>query len=50
MKKAIDDDSILNSYYDDRETFVVDYDSGLIDVELDTYSGTVIFKLKVNEK
>jgi len=43
-QKSIDDDSVLNSYYDDRCTFVVDFDEDLVDVDIRL--GTVIFKLK----
>jgi hypothetical protein len=42
--KSIDDETVLNSYYDDRETFVVDFDENLVDVVVET--GTVTFKLK----
>jgi hypothetical protein len=42
--KPIDDETVLNSYYDDRETFVVDFDESLVDVVVET--GTVTFKLK----
>ena len=45
-KKPIDDDTVLNSYYDDRETFVVDFDEDLVDV--DVRLGSVIFRLKKN--
>jgi hypothetical protein len=43
--KPIDDETVLNSYYDDRETFVVDFDENLVEVVVDT-KGTVIFRLK----
>jgi hypothetical protein len=43
--KPIDDDSVLNSYYDDRETFVVDFDEKLVSVVVE--KGTIIFKLKI---
>ena len=43
-KKPIDDKTVLNSYYDDRETFVVDFEEGLVDVDVNI--GTVIFRLK----
>ena len=42
--KAIDDDEVLNSYYDSREIFVVDFDDKLVDVKVE--KGTVIFSLK----
>jgi hypothetical protein len=42
--KSIDDETVLNSYYDDRETFVVDFDESLVDVDVNI--GTVTFKLK----
>jgi len=46
LKKPIDDNQVLNSYYDDRETFVVDYDVDLVEVECNYTTGEVIFKLK----
>lgn len=45
-KYVIDNETILNSYYDDRETFIVDYNPNLVAIELNTYSGKVIFRLK----
>ena len=46
-KKPIDDDSVLNSYYDDRETFVVDYDFRKVSVELRT--GEIVFSLRKDD-
>jgi len=43
-KKPIDDKSVLNSYYDDRETFVVDFNPDLVSVVVN--DGEVIFKLR----
>jgi hypothetical protein len=40
----IDDDEILSSYYDDRETFVVSFDSKFVSVEVS--ENQVIFKIK----
>jgi len=42
--KSIDDETVLNSYYDNRETFVVDFDENLVEVVVT--KGTVIFRLK----
>ena len=46
MKKynGIDNDMVLNHYYEDRETFVVDFNTEL--VEFSVFEGEVIFKLK----
>jgi len=47
MKRLpIDNEKVLNTYYDDRETFVVDYDIDLVEVECHPATGEVIFKLK----
>jgi len=43
--KSIDDDNVLNSFYDDKETFVVDFDENLVSV--DVKKGMVVFKLKL---
>jgi hypothetical protein len=44
---VIDDDEVLHTYYDDRETFVVDFDENLVWVDMrDISKGTVIFHLK----
>ena len=46
-KKPIDNKEVLNYYFDDRETFVVDYDVNLVTVDVSgTDPGTIIFKLK----
>ena len=44
MKKPIDNNDVLNYYFDNRETFVVDFDKDLVTVEVK--DGEVIFKLK----
>jgi hypothetical protein len=41
---VIDDEKVLNSFYDDRETFVVDYDEKLVVVTVE--KGSVIFSIK----
>ena len=48
MKKynGIDDEMVLTHYYDDRETFVVDFNTELVEVSI--FEGEVIFKLKNN--
>ena len=43
-KKPIDDDNVLNSYYDSRDVFVVDFDESKVKVTIQ--KGTVIFSLK----
>ena len=43
--KAIDDEEVLNYYFDDRETFVVDYDPKLVWVDIDIKPGEVVFRL-----
>ena len=43
-KKPIDDEDVLNYYFDDRETFVVNYDFRRVDVELRT--GEIVFSLR----
>jgi len=43
-KKPIDNKEVLNYFFDDRETFVVDYDFKLVDVELRT--GEIVFSLR----
>ena len=42
--KPIDDKEVLNYFFDNRETFVVDYDFREVDVELRT--GEIVFRLK----
>jgi len=44
MADVIDDKKILNSYYDDRETFVVDFDPKKVSVEVK--KDEILFKLK----
>ena len=41
---AIDDDEVLYSYYDDRETFVVDFDEDLVEIVIE--KGNATFRLK----
>ena len=43
-QKSIDDKEILNYFFDDRETFVVDYDFRKVSVELRT--GEIVFSLR----
>ena len=43
-KKPIDDKEVLNYFFDDRETFVVDYDFRKVSVELRT--GEIVFSLR----
>ena len=40
----IDNEKVLNYYYEDRTEFVVDFDENLVDVMVK--NGEVIFKLK----
>ena len=42
--KPIDDKQVLNYFYDDRETFVVDFDEDLVEVVVE--KGSVVFNLK----
>ena len=42
--KPIDDKEVLNYFFDDRETFVVDFDKDLVTIEVK--DGEVIFKLE----
>ena len=44
MIKPIDDIDVLNYFFDDRETFVVDFNPDLVSVVVN--EGEVIFKLK----
>ena len=45
--KPIDDKEVLNYFFDDRETFVVDYDPKLVVIDVDDIkNGSVVFKLK----
>ena len=46
MKNAvvIDNKTVLNFFYDNRETFVVDFDEKKVNVEVE--NGTVYFTLK----
>ena len=51
MKKynGIDSDMVLTHYYEDMETFVVDFNTELVEVSV--FEGEAIFKLKkINEK
>jgi len=48
IKKPIDNKEVLNYFYDDRETFVVDYDFRKVEVELRT--GEIVFSLKNGDK
>ena len=43
-KKGIDDNEVLNSYYENREEFIVDYDPKAVEFVL--LDGSVVFKLK----
>lgn len=43
-RKPIDDEKVLNYFFDDRETFVVDYDFRRVSVEFRT--GEIVFSLK----
>ena len=43
-KLPIDNEEVLNHYYDDRETFVVDYDDRLVKIEIQ--KGSVTFRLR----
>lgn len=46
-RKPIDDNDVLNSFYDDRETFVVDYNPDLVYIDYeDIVKGEIVFKLK----
>jgi len=46
-RKPIDDKDVLNSFYDDRETFVVDYNPDLVYIDYeDIVKGEIVFKLK----
>jgi len=44
MKNVIDDKKILNYFFDNRETFVVDFDEKKVIVEV--VKGTVYFTLR----
>ena len=44
MNDVIDDKQILNYFYDNRETFVVDFDENKVFIEVE--KGTVYFSLK----
>jgi len=47
MVKVIDDSDVLNHFYDDRRTFVVDFDEKLVDVDLkEMATGTIVFRIK----
>ena len=41
---AIDDEKVLNHFYDSREVFIVDFDSELVEVNVE--KGTATFSLK----
>jgi len=41
---SINDEEVLESYYDDRETFIVSFNPNLVDVEMT--NGEVKFTLK----
>lgn len=44
--RPLDDKGVLNYFFDDRCTFVVDYDFRKVSVELRT--GSIVFSLKDN--
>jgi len=44
--ETIDDEKVLNHFYDSREVFVVDFDPEKVLLEVDVEKGTVIFKVK----
>ena len=47
MVKVIDDSDVLNHFYGDRRTFVVDFDEKLVDVDLkEMATGTIVFRIK----
>ena len=43
-KKPIDDNEVLNSFYDNRETFIVDFNPKLVKIE--AFKDEVIFRLR----
>ena len=50
-KKSIDDNNVLNSYYDSRTVFVVEFDPYKVIPDLtDVGDGTIKFKLKEVEQ
>lgn len=42
----IDDEKILNHFYESREVFVVDFDPEKVLLEVNVEEGTVMFKLR----
>jgi len=44
--KPIDDKDVLNYYFGDRKTFVVDYNPELVWADVDIKPGEVVFRLK----
>jgi hypothetical protein len=44
--RMIDDEKVLNHFYDSREVFVVDFDPKKVLLEVDVEKGIVMFKMR----